>query len=371
MVMGIIRIILALMIVIYHLPGSEIFNFFGMNGSVAVKFFFIISGFYMSLVINEKYFVRDKQGYSVFITNRFLKLYPAYAVILLFALIVSFLGFLRWGNPIFLNSYFAQPVSITSLLILGLINISMFGIDIISFFGVNAITGQLFFSGALDANAINFIFIGQAWALSIELLFYLIAPFILRKNMVFLTGLLASSFLLRVILYQYGYYENPWADRFFPTELVFFMLGAIAYKMYSHRKSVIKNNFYFSLIPFGIISVIIIFHYIPDIYVSFFSLKEWLFYGIFTLSLPVLFSLSDSMKNTDRFFAELSYPIFLSHVVILNLVAIFINFNLDGTMAKTFVIVITILFSIIIIKFIMNPIEKIRQRRIKINEVKS
>jgi peptidoglycan/LPS O-acetylase OafA/YrhL len=365
--MGIIRILLALELVIYHLPESSIFNYLGMNGSVVVKTFFIISGFYMALVINEKYFVKEKKTYFLFFSNRYLKLYPAYFVTLIFAIFVSYLGFLKFGNWIYLNSYFVQNLSIPSLLIITLINLSMFGIAAISFFSINPVTGQLFFTATPFSDAINYIFIGQAWAISIELIFYLVAPFILRKKTSILIGLLAASLLLRIILCYFGYYNNPWADRFFPTELAFFMLGAIAYKVYSNKKFLKKINSYFYLIPIIVISGIIFYQYIPDVIYFYFSLKEWLFFVIFSLSLPILFLLSNKMKKIDRFFAELSYPVFLSHVVILNLVAIFINFNLDSNLGKTCVIGLTIVYSVFIVIWVMDPIEKIRQKRIQIN----
>jgi len=367
MIMGIIRILLALELVIYHLPDNSIFNYFGMNGSVVVKAFFIISGFYMALVINEKYLVRDRKTYSLFFSNRYLKLYPAYFITLIFAILVSYLGFLKWGNWIYLNSYFVQNLSITSLLIFTVANLTMFGIAAISFFSVNLVTGQLFFTATPLSDAINYIFIGQGWALSIELIFYLIAPFILRKKISVLIGVLASSLLLRIILCYFGYYYNPWADRFFPTELAFFMLGAIAYKVYSHKKFVKEMNSFFYLIPLIVISFILLYQYIPDVIYFCFSLKEWVFFVILTISLPILFLLSNKMKKIDRFFSELSYPVFLSHVVFLNLVPIFINFNLDSNFGKTCVIILTVVYSVFIVVWVMDPIEKIRKKRIQIN----
>ncbi len=70
--------------------------------------------------------------------------------------------------------------------------------------------------------------IPQAWTLGLEVSFYLIAPFILtRKKILFL--LLMLSFALRIFLYQIGLgREDPWVYRFFPTELVFFILGALS-----------------------------------------------------------------------------------------------------------------------------------------------
>jgi len=368
MVMGIIRLILALEVLIYHLPNNSYFDYIGMNGSIIVNGFFIISGFFIALVINEKYFKKEGKSYFLFITNRFLKLYPAYFITLIFAIIVSIIGFLIINNWIFLQSYFDQNLNIYSLLIFCFANISMIGINTISFFSVNPITGQLFFTGTPESNAINFIFITQAWAVSIELIFYFIAPFILRKKISILVGLLVSSFFLRVLLYYFGFSDNPWRDRFFPTELVFFMLGAVVYKIYKvyNLKNFINSgNVLLYIVPLINIAFIFFYQYFPDKTFLYFSIKEWIFYGLLTISLPIMFLLSNNMKKIDRFTAELSYPIFLSQVVILNLVAIFINFNVHDNIAKTLTIILTVLFSLIITKCLMNPIEKIRQKRIE------
>jgi len=50
--MGFIRIILAIAVVIVHT--EPIFGFELVRGRVAVQSFFIISGFYMAMILNEK-----------------------------------------------------------------------------------------------------------------------------------------------------------------------------------------------------------------------------------------------------------------------------------------------------------------------------
>ena len=51
--MGTIRLLLALFVVVTHTESFFGFNFTG--GQVAVEIFFIISGFYMTMILNEKY----------------------------------------------------------------------------------------------------------------------------------------------------------------------------------------------------------------------------------------------------------------------------------------------------------------------------
>ena len=77
--MGILRILLAISVVLSH--SSSIFRVSFVGGPLAVQAFFIISGFYMSLILNEKY-IGVNNSYKLFISNRFLRLYPMYWVIL-------------------------------------------------------------------------------------------------------------------------------------------------------------------------------------------------------------------------------------------------------------------------------------------------
>ena len=78
--MGMIRFLLALSVVAAH--GAVIWKFNLVGGQIAVQAFYIISGFYMSLIINEKY-IGKNNSYKLFITNRFLRLYPIYWTVFL------------------------------------------------------------------------------------------------------------------------------------------------------------------------------------------------------------------------------------------------------------------------------------------------
>ena len=73
--MGIFRVCLALCVVLSHglnlpIPAA--------TADVAVQTFYIVSGFYMGLVLTEKY-----HSPSSFFLNRALRLYPAYFVVAL------------------------------------------------------------------------------------------------------------------------------------------------------------------------------------------------------------------------------------------------------------------------------------------------
>src|SRR5258708_29799955 len=84
--MGILRLLFAISVVIHH-EGS-LWGYRLISADMAVRSFFIISGFYMALILREKY---PSGNYRLFITNRFLRIYPLYWVVLCFTLIYYFI----------------------------------------------------------------------------------------------------------------------------------------------------------------------------------------------------------------------------------------------------------------------------------------
>ena len=82
--MGTIRLLLAISVVVAH--SNPIFGQRLWEGEIAVELFFIISGFYMALILNEKFNTFDKT--VVFYKNRFLKLFPIYWSFLVFAFLL-------------------------------------------------------------------------------------------------------------------------------------------------------------------------------------------------------------------------------------------------------------------------------------------
>ena len=99
--MGIFRVILALFVVFDH---SRAVPFLDLPGGVfAVKVFFIISGFYMTMILTKKY--TGKGSYSLFISNRFLRLYPIYWAVVGLTIIFSFLSYFMFNDWMRLTPY--------------------------------------------------------------------------------------------------------------------------------------------------------------------------------------------------------------------------------------------------------------------------
>lgn len=88
---------------------------------------------------------------------------------------------------------------------------------------------------------------------------------------------------------------------------------------------------------------------------------KWIFYIIFALALPFIFELYKSSK-LDRKIGELSYPIYITHVLVATLMINLYNF---GNLKGFSVAVGSVLFSMVINRYIQNPVESYRQNRVK------
>ena len=356
--MGLIRLLLAISVITAH--SSSIFGLNFIQGQMAVEIFFMISGFYMALVLTEKY--NKKSDYKLFISNRFLKVFPTYWIILILCIIFRFILFKVYPNSSdnigFLNSNL--HLNFFSFLFLLIPNFTIFGLDFTFFFSLKqsgalfpTLNYTLFYPPLYDFN-----FIVQAWTLSLELTFYLFAPFLNRLKSKWLLLIMSLSLGLRLFLYSRGLYHDPWTYRFFPNELVFFLAGILMYRIYQYIKT--KD--------FKKISIYIFFFYFSYlIYYQFLPherTKQIILFFFSFIFIPLIFNLFKNSK-IDRFIGELSFPVYICHFLIID---IFTHFtSLPHQFLGLTVAIISIIFSILLSKFIIKPIDHYRQSRIKIS----
>ena len=357
--MGILRFILAITVVLAH--SSSIFGFSFVGGQIAVQAFYIISGFYMSLILNEKY-VGVNDSYKLFISNRFLRLYPIYWIILFLTVLYSIIdiNYFKEDASGVISSYMSyySKMNFGSFLFLLGTNLVLFLQDTVMFLGLNTSTGNLFFTSNFQSTnpaLYQFLFIPQAWTIGVEISFYLIAPFLVRKNLQIIAPLIIMSLLMRFFLYQYGLKADPWSFRFFPTELVFFLFGILSYKMYVKLKSVYISPLHLKIIFAAMLSFTLLFNFLPI------PAKYPLYLFLFFVSLPFIFLLTKRWKN-DIYIGELSYPIYISHIFVWRCINDF-KIPLIGGKGLTLT-VITVIFSILLNEFVAKKVEKIRQKRI-------
>lgn len=356
--MGLIRLLLSFSVVIAH--SNPVFGNKLIGGAISVRAFFIISGFYMALILNEKYVSKD--SYKLFITNRLLRLYPVYWIMLGLTIILGFLAVRFSNHPIFLAPYFTNSgtISFMSWICLIISNIGLVGLDWFLFLGFNEGNGHFFFSPEM-ANGWHFIVVTQAWSIGIEIAFYLIAPFLVRRKWGVLLIIVACSLLLRMVMYSMGYNKDPWTYRFFPLELGFFLIGTLGYKVYRFLKT--KNitrtmNIGMLLLMVGFT---ICFQYVPIEKEG----KEWIYYSLIAITTPFLFLFTKNNK-LDYLIGELTYPVYMCHVFIFVILGYLNKFTGIGPQYSGLVTIAgSVLFSLLLIKFIIDPVEKIRQNRVK------
>lgn len=347
--MGILRAIFAVSVVFSHSwPTGLMF----VGGRNAVQLFYIISGFLISYVLLD---TKSYKNISTFYINRYLRLYPIYLCVA----ILTFVFLLLTKQNDLLDFYEKIPKGATILLVFS--NIFLFGQDWVMFSGIE--NNHLIFTPDFsDSEVILYkgLLVPQAWTLGVELSFYVLAPFILRKKSTIFC-LLFLSLAIRLYLLKIGVgNKDPWTYRFFPTELALFLLGALAhqillpfYKQFKPEKLKIISTF----ATYFLIFLSLTYFLIPlkEIY------KTALLFVFFLTLLPFTFIFQNN-SSLDRHIGNLSYPIYINHMLIIWLITFFTEIiGVDNRYILSISSVfITIIFAIILNKFLGVPLEKIR-----------
>ncbi len=365
--MGLLRLLLALSVVASH--GNAIFTLEMVGRQISVQTFFILSGFYITMILNEKYVGKNK-SYLLFISNRLMRLYPVYWCILILELVSCFIIYFKSNGLEFhiIGFYLENKPSILSIIFLVFSNIFIFLKDLVPFLAFDNSSGNLFFTinNAIYLTKVDsFQAIPQGWSLGVELMFYLIAPFLVTKKPKIILVIICTSLVLRCHLYNVLHLQyDPWLNRFFPTEMALFLSGYFSYQLYKYLKK-IKYNQKINLFFYIIIFIFTFFYqWIPAYKCSLlpFSFKEIIYFFTIIIGIPFLFN---SLKSNylDMLLGNLSYPIYISHILIINICNV-IPFELfKNNIVKTLVLLVN---AYLLHKWVEIPVEKFRQSRLKI-----
>jgi peptidoglycan/LPS O-acetylase OafA/YrhL len=345
--MGVVRVALALAVVLSHLPPAT-FHFIG--GGLAVQGFFIISGFYMALVLSGKY-----ASTGLFYSNRLLRLMPGYFAMMAIAAFTLFvLGASVTITPEMLSAAYRRQ-DVGSFLIFE--NIAVVGQEMLYWFKTQA-DGTL----ALDllgrpeteqeGLAFRAMLLPQAWSLSMELVFYLFAPLLVRARWSTLLWLAAASIALRFAGYLLPVDYGLWQGRFFPTALFLFIFGILAHRALplAQRLPKIVGWLFNAALLATIIALPLA--KLPG------EASRWIVYGAIALALPFVFNASKNFA-ADRWLGDLSYPIYLTHLVVIGFVLTF-----EVPLAMWTALAATLALSIVMLLLIDEPIDRWRQRRL-------
>lgn len=317
--MGFLRFLLALMVIFVHTG-------MGGDGRLAVETFYMISGFYMSLVWVDKY-ASHPNPIRTFYISRALRIYPLYFIVLLGSVLMAL--YLWQSTPQFtVSNPVETPLSWGAMLWVYMTQISLIGMEISIFYGLH-----------------GYWISPVAWTLGLELTFYLLVPLLMPRPRLMLGIFIASLGARYVAYHQFSWQGNPdyasiCSYRFFPFEIALFLAGVFAHGILtkiSDRLLVIITslkfiiltvlvltgafgvhmlahiNFHKLLARLNIQAIDLPFAQITDMQYFWSEASYWCFYATVFFGIIVLFQ-NTKRSKFDSKIGELSYPMYILHL---------------------------------------------------------
>jgi peptidoglycan/LPS O-acetylase OafA/YrhL len=326
--MGVLRILLAMSVVAAHSADvPKLLQFVG--GELAVQIFFVISGFYMQLILSEGRYARARDFY----TSRALRLFPAYLVVAALALL--------FAPAHFFQNFAAHRADLTGLLILS--NLTIFLQDFVVFLSTT------------EAPVYQSLLVPQAWTLALELYFYILAPSLARLSTRWLIALAAASIGLRLFAYSEGFDAGFWTYRFFPFEIALFLIGMLSNRAYRAIHWNAVGGTIQKMVATACAVLMLA--------------SAWLLAGVpskFTFiiaaatacALPFLFKLFEHNRS-DAFIGELSYPLYIVHLFAIQHLA---SRMTDSTPSFLLSMSVSLISALAILLLIDNRMDKFRHK---------
>lgn len=345
--LGLLRFFMASCVVVFHLT-LQVPNI----GLLSVNFFYVISGYLITMVLNDTYEFRFKE----FATNRFLRLYPSYFFILLIGIFSSALtGFSSfhpsWGGP-------AQTIDIAG-------NILMFPwafladpINHVNFTGL-----EIF-----NSSTPHYRIIPSTWSVGIEICCYFILWLYTGKSI----KTAIKTIALASIWHFFVDYNNqdPVLKYYpIPAALLPFGLGALAYhisKIYSHIIKPRNNANTQSMILAACITLFLA-NWLATTYLSVSLLNSSPYYINTAIAFMTVLAVNKSrlggtLGKADKLFGDMAYPLFLCHFVFAFIATKLFDIAPRGWESFVYGYILSIIASYITIQLVDKPISKIRDK---------
>ncbi len=349
--MGTLRLLLALSVVLSHSGPLWPFGTELVGGVLAVQGFFLISGFYMALVLRKRY----RDGLGDFYWHRFVRLFPLYWLVWMLYFIA---GELEPSVDRFAALSAIDASAGTWALVL-IANWLLVGSDWLLLLSTGP--GGLYFTPDFLAEPIwlfKFHYVPQAWSLPIEIGFYALAPWLVHSVKRLVWVAVASVLAKYLVLAQIGPVD-PWYYRFFPFELWLFCLGALVFRLSEPVSQRALSRWRW---PVMLCLVLAIVGYqvgsaAPLNAID--SIRYVAFIAALSLAMPVLFSGFGHLR-WDRWLGELSYPIYLSHLLVVGVV---LHFGLQVRGDTSLLIVAgSLLLGALLTVCVARPVERLLRR---------
>lgn len=330
-VFGLYRWLLASMVAVAHLAPAEIIHV----GYYAVFGFFTLSGYLMALVFHDKYCYLP-EGVSRFYLNRLLRIYPSYLVV---ALVTCAVIYYAPDSSPDIHARLLLPDTIIE------------AISNVSALGLTGIYGS----------RSEAILVPPAWSLGVEIFFWLLFPIFFKFKDNLNAWTIFSLFFISIFTLS----NSPIVIRYFSPlgSSIAFCAGVWCY----YCKDIMRMSY-----RTGHMAIIMLIIICCTAHLIF---KDPLFEGFylaFFLNVGVIFYLSriDQRKvspaymKIDKFLGDISYPIFLTHI----LSGICVYLASDRYIAIRSIdfflysFLLSHIFSILLLYGVEKRIQKIRQR---------
>ena len=366
--MGSLRLVLALLVVFFH---AQAFTVYAQglpaldtllpvpDGRTAVQMFYLISGFYMALVLNEKYKTADSNW--LFYSNRFMRLWPA-AVLVNLLVISSFLMIDEvrlFGLTASLEEFraFLGTLDPAALAFLLFTNVFVIGQDLLWFLRFDP-GGVSFLPFGNEAhNGASLSLNHPLFTVAIEACYYAISPFVLRRGWRVALGFVVVGGLWHVGIAATGASNLIWGYHFVASAAYFYFLGACAYHLYRLLEQepvrgwlAVRHGLAWTIVGGGLCLLLAIYWVMP---------RATLFMApVMAVVVPLLFILT-RYRRLDRMVGELSFGVYLAHFPILMVIAPLVT----PVGLWLWTTALSVAAALLLFFLVEQPIDRWRQRR--------
>lgn len=285
---GLFRYYLAVMVCISHLMPWEFMHF----GIYAVLAFFTLSGYLITLSYKQHY-SKQEAGLARFYVNRFMRVYPAYFLILM----ISIVFVLFWPEEAFkANERFTWPAN---------------SFDWFSNFFVASLTYP---NGVRTTSTI----VPPAWSLGIELTIWFFIPFFLKYKKLGAAWVIFSFMAFFYLTLP----EHSFLMRYYSIvgNSICFVIGFLMCLYYTNIR-------HFEVPKWAGYAVLVLYPLVYPVSFVFWDTIDaqlnsgmYLFIPINTIAIIVLSNIKRDpskvlINKLDEFLGDVSYPLFLCHIL--------------------------------------------------------